>query len=59
MIYVSLYTPSVRMCQWVLRIFYHVFPKATANETRGSGSLDFFYTIFDFPSLHLLIENLE
>ena len=59
MIYVSLYTPSVRVCQWVLRIFYHVFPKATAHETRRSGSLDFFNTIFDFPSLHLLIENLE
>lgn len=59
MIYVSLYTPSVRMCQWALRIFYHVFPNATANETHGSGSLDFFNTIFDFPSLHLLIENLE
>lgn len=59
MIYVSLYTPSVRMCQWVFRIFYHVFPNVTANETRGSGSLDFFNTIFDFHSLHLLIENLE
>ena len=35
MIYVFLYTPSVRMCQWVLRIFYHVFPKATENTRRS------------------------
>ena len=59
MIYVSLYTPSVRMCQWVFTHILSCFPKGHGEYEAKSRSLDFFNTIFDFHSLHLLIENLE